>query len=488
MINRMARVIACFALCVSALSLSALAAEATFQRNETFDSDPHWDGFRNQLLPARLPVIEQDFGYRDSHFAGGQCTGEIGGRVQRSTTPASFFRRISPLTLEDSFSASGRFAVRHADGGSGVMLGWFHESSKGWRTSSSVAMRIDGNGGNYWVFWEYGTESGKTGGAGAFEGRRYQTTKTKPYPGDGTSHRFSLTYDPQGAKGNGTLALTIDDQSFPSVEFPEAHRREGMTLDRFGIWNVEIAGAPLEFYVDDLILNGEQIQLDQDAGWEGKANHVKFTDHIVRPFHDFGFQSNGLIRKDHGELGGIIFRDEKPAYYAREVGQLSLNDALHASGTIQMHSSAADSGFCLGWFGANAKREHEQAEYHQPSSDLLAVMIEGPSRVGHWFRASYRTSQRQGIIDGNDVNGDGPLPVLRCDNKVHQWELHYDPSGDEGRGTIEVIFDDQRRRFPLRPGDRQQGAVFDHFGVFNIQAGGHHVVFSIDRLQYTSRR
>jgi hypothetical protein len=476
------------ALLISQLELAACAAEPLVQRKVSFAEDPRWEGFRNRLLPDPLPVVKQEFGYRTSQLAGGEAAGEIGGRVHRSITPAWYARPIEPLTLDDRLSVSGRFSVRQAEGGSGIMIGWFHDSSRGWRTPNSVALRIDGNGGKFWVFYEYGTRSGKTGGAGAFEGERYQTTPTPPFAADGKSHRFRLEYDPQAGDGHGALSLTIDETHYPPVIFTEEHRREGMTLNRFGIWNVQIAGSSAEIYLYDLRLNDELLTFNDDPRWEARGNRAEFSDRVIRPFHDFGFQSAGFINPERSALGGVIFRDEKPASYSVDVGQLSLEDPLRASGKILLQSAAADSGFCLGWFNAAAKRNHQFPEHERRSSDYLAAMIEGPSRVGHYFRAAYSTSASAGIIDGDDVSGAGSLPILRCDGKVHDWQLRYDPNGAGGLGEIEVVFDQQRRTFPLRPGDRKQGATFDRFGIFNIQSGGHHVQFSMENLEFTARK
>ncbi len=68
------------------------------------------------------------------------------------------------------------------------MIGWFNENRRGWRTPNSLAFRIDGNGGKFWMFYEYGTRNWRTGGGGAFEGEQYQTTPTPPFPADGKPH------------------------------------------------------------------------------------------------------------------------------------------------------------------------------------------------------------------------------------------------------------------------------------------------------------
>jgi len=114
--------------------------------------------------PSPAPSTRQDFGHRASNRAGGKEPGEIGGRIQRSATPASYAKVIPERTLDARLTASGKFAVRSNDGGSGMLFGWFHDTSRGWRTPNSLAFRIDGNGGKYWVFFEYGTRNWLTGG------------------------------------------------------------------------------------------------------------------------------------------------------------------------------------------------------------------------------------------------------------------------------------------------------------------------------------
>lgn len=463
------------------------AAEPLTRKTESFDADPHWQSFRNRLLPDPLPTVKQDFGFRTTSHAGGSSPGEIGGRLHRTITPASYFLPIDTLTFDHPFTASGKFAVRNCEGGSGIMIGWFHDSSKGWRTPNSLAFRIDGNGGKYWVFYEYGTTRGKTGGAGCFEGERYQTTTTPPFKADGTSHRWQLACDPQAADGRGAITFQIDDTRYPPVELPPEHRRDGIALNRFGIWNVQIAGSSSEIYLDDLQLNDRHFTFDNDPDWTGQGNQVEFLDRIIRPHHDYGFSPTSLIHPEPGELAGVIFRDERPSFYATPTGKLSLDDPLRASGKILMSSAAADSGFSIGWFNADAKRNKQTPEYELRSTDYLAAMIEGPSRIGHYFRAAYSNSAGQGIIDSEDTPGSGSLPILSPDSRVHDWQLNYDPEAAEGRGEIEIVFDGLHRKFSLRPGDRKLGAIFDRFGLFNIQAGGHHVLFAFDDLSFTTR-
>src|SRR5205085_13534 len=126
------------------------------QRFEDFNTDPQWESYRSRLLPSPLPVTRQDFGWHVSPQANGQA-GHIGGWIQRSLSPAWFGKVIPTRTLQDKLSASGKFSVGRDLGASGVLFGWFNDSSRGWRTPNSLVLRLDGNGGRYWVFFEYGT-------------------------------------------------------------------------------------------------------------------------------------------------------------------------------------------------------------------------------------------------------------------------------------------------------------------------------------------
>src|SRR5437868_4961194 len=88
-----------------ALASSSLAADAPpTLKTEHFDQDPGWEGFNNTMPPDSVKIAQQDFGYSDTNFAG-RDKREIGGRIQRSTVPASYGDAIAPKTLDDHLSA-----------------------------------------------------------------------------------------------------------------------------------------------------------------------------------------------------------------------------------------------------------------------------------------------------------------------------------------------------------------------------------------------
>jgi hypothetical protein len=461
------------------ISTVCLAQDRPLRRQD-FSTDPRWEAHRSRLVPSPSPKTRQAFGWRESQHAGGKQRGEVGGRVQRSSTPAYYAAKIPAKTFDDKLSASGKFAVTSDDGGSGVLFGWFNESSRGWRTPNSLAFRIDGNGGKYWLFFEYGTQHWLTGGKGCFQGERYQTTASKPFLADGTVHEWRLTYDPDGAGGGGLVTFVLDGHEY-TLPLEHGHKADGATFNRFGIFNQQTSGGGMEAYFDDVVLDGQPIDFSRDPEWDALGNQVEFEDRIIRPYHDFGYSATtNHAGGSKGEIGGTIWRDEAPAYYAAVVGPLTLDDELHASGTLAFTGAGSDSGVFFGWFNSS-KKNKETAEHAAPQTDMLAIMLEGPSRIGHYFRPAYRTRSGKGAYKEAG-------PIIRPDGKVHRWSIDYNPAGAGGNGQITVKFDDEVQTFDLAPGMKAEGAAFDRFGLFDMQSGGHYVQVWIDDLTYTAKR
>ncbi len=472
----------CLATLLLSLQVGGLGTETA--RSQTIrridlSTDPLWQGYRNRLTPDQSPTIRQDFGWSPTRQAGGQRRGEIGGHVQRALRPARYaFRLPKPLSLDDRLDASGRFAVSHDSGSSGVLIGWFHGTSAGWRTPNSIAFRVDGNGGNYWLFFEYGTRRGRTAGKGVFAGERYQTTKTPPFLADGTSHPWRLQYDPSGNGGHGLIRFTVDHQTF-ELPMRQDDRKDGAEFEFFGIWNQETTGGGMDFWLDDLEIHGESYSFDEDPSWIAVGNRVTYRSRTVRPFHDFGYRPTAIMNNKPGATGGVIWRDERPSYYADRIDRLTLNDQLVAQGKIKLVRAAADSAVHIGWFDSAAKRGKSRPDHEQRLASQLSILVEGPSRIGHYVRPTFATASGAGQVAESG-------PVLRPDGKVHTWQLSYHPT--VGNGEITVSLDAQKKRIRLTKADREQGAIFDRFGIFNMQSGGWHVEFYLSDLSYTAGR
>jgi hypothetical protein len=462
----------------------AESAEPRIVRQQ-FAADPLWEGFRNRLAPKQPLWVRQDFGFRATGHAGGARAGEIGGFVQRSSTAAFYAMPIEPRSLDDRLTASGRVAVRSADSSSGVLVGWFKAPPPSWRTPNSLAFRLDGNGAKFWVFYEYGTSRWRTGGGGAFEGDAYQRTPTPPFPADGKPHDWRLDYDPAALDRRGLVTFQIDERRY-ELPLAEGHLQDGAVFDHFGIWNVQAPGERIELYLDDLVVDGRKFSFDADPRWDSSGNTAAFAERFVRPFHDFGFSPTSHAGGPTGEIGGVIFRDEQPSYYAATTGRLTLDDELVASGKLALVKAASDSGVYLGWFDSQTKQANTTAEYQSRQRNYLGVLIEGPSRVGHYFRPGYSCRDASGQNAGETSARGRPWPVIFPDARTHDWAIHYKPL-ENGSGRIDVTLDGQSDSLELPPATRAAGAAFDRFGIFNVQAGGHAVELYLDDVSYTSR-
>lgn len=439
---------------------------------EDFSSDPRWEG-RNNLPTSDAGVDKtQDFGWTDTHYAGGAAEGEIGGTVWRSLQPSYYALPIGPKTLDDTLHASGSFAVTHSEGGSGLLIGWFNSASRGWRTPNSLAFRIDGESNAYRVFFEYGTRHWKTGGGQTFEGP-YQTTTTPMPKADGARHTWELTYDPEGSEGRGEIVFVLDGIAYRAALEP-GHKEDGAVFDCFGMFNQQIAGDRMTVYLDDVRVDGASYGFDADPGWEGVNNRMAFRDTARRPIHNFGYRSSNIAGGEPGEIGGLVWRIESTrpqdsAYYATPIETINLNRRLHARGKVAMTVGAADSAVLIGWFNS-------YTFIGAPPMNFLGIMVEGPSRIGHYFRPAYSSSDGIG-----GVLGDGPL--IRPDGASHGWSFEYNP--EAGAGQIAVTLDDETVTMDLTPAVRKGGAAFDRFGILTWERGGNCIEIYFDNLEFT---
>ena len=172
---------------------------------------------------------------------------------------------------------------------------------------------------------------------------------------DGTSHDWKLEYDPDGADGKGEITFTLDGRPW-KLALTEGHKADGAMFNRFGILNQQTTGGSIEAYFDDLIINGESENFDADPKWEAIGNQVEYEDRIRRPYHDYGYSADTQIASGQakGEIGGVIWRDANPTWYADIIGPLTLDDEIFASGKIAMTHAGSDGGASFGFFNAES--------------------------------------------------------------------------------------------------------------------------------------
>jgi hypothetical protein len=297
-------------------------------------------------------------------------------------------------------------------------------------------------------------------------------------PADGATHTWSLAYDPAGAGGLGEVTFTLDGK--PHVlPLREGHKADGALFDRFGLFNQQISGGGLTAWFGGLTINGEKVDLSKDPGWEAKGNRTEFEDGGVRPLHHFGWSAETSHAGGRpGEAGGMVWRadergDDQCAYYAAKVGPLRLDRPLRASGRIAFLAAGSDSAAILGWFDS-------RTPFGSPGPGTVGALLEGPSRIGHYFRPAFCDAS-----GSRRIAGEGP--VIQPDGRPRRWTIHYDPEANGGRGRITTTLDGRTASLDLKPGEKE-GIVLDRFGIVTMKPGGHHVVFYVDDVRYTAAR
>jgi hypothetical protein len=259
-----------------------------------------------------------------------------------------------------------------------------------------------------------------------------------------------------------------------TVDLPEGYREHGTTFDHFGLMNGTKPGGQLVIYFDDLEYNGQSQDFSQDPAWDAKLNRTKYQAKDVGGAHDFGFSLTRFAGGKPGEIGGTFWRSGKYAYYADRVGPLSLDDRLEARGRVILTTGAPDSDMFLGWFDSTSK-ETSPAD----AGNFIGVHVGGPTRVGHYFHPSLMTAK--------GVRNQAQAGPILTPNKSFEWSLVYDPTAENGRGSIRVTLGGESVDLALRKGVRAQGARLDRFGVLTSNIGGQIVRVYLDDLAYTVR-
>jgi hypothetical protein len=480
-------------------SAGAFEASETALKREDFDKDPDWEGFNNRVMPKRRLIVEQDFGSSKTNHAG-RAPGEMGGAVQRSTTPAYYAAKISTKSLDDRLTASGSFALTASQSGSGVFFGFFNSAQPGGSGRPIGSLGLD---------FDFEAHGGRLAARLITSGNKSCGTFLTPYlPGkfrptplkaDGTRYHWTLDYNPNAGGGNGQFIVTLTSDThktedygplpeasqrealarFPNttqftVDLPPGLRKEGATFDRFGLLNMMKAGGTAKIYFDDLHYNGDAQDFTHDPRWIGVGNRTTFEDLEQVGAHNFGHSANTNIAGGApGEVGGGLWRSGDYAYYADRVGPLGLNQKLEARGKVHLKTAGPDSDIFLGWFNSDSK---ESKAGHE--RNFVGVHIGGPTRIGHYFSPAFATAKgSRGKVD------EGPVLVP---GRTYEWSLVYDPAANGGDGELKTKLGDHSATLALKPGQKMEGASLDRFGFFTTTVGGQMVKIYFDDLEYTA--
>lgn len=460
------------------LASSLCAAE---ERTEHFDTDPGWDGMNNRSMIEMRPVV-QDFGYRPGE---GGAAGAIGGTITPDGHPAYYAKPIALQCLDTRMHASGNLTVKK--GGGNVLLGFFNPRTiNEWRTPNTLVFRINGRGDTFHLHTEYTTRKWRAG-AGVIG--RYDTAADRMYPVEnpsGAAYRWTMDYDPNGNNGAGTFTATLDDLTAVMNIDPEL-RKDGAAFNRFGFLNVvKHADGGGEFYIDDVEIDGEKVDLSKDPEWEGVGNHANFLSDETRPRFNFGYSATHFAGgTGAGEFGGIFFRGDcryphTLAYYGAKTETLTLVAPLRASGKLVFKRGVSDSTALFGFFNSEHSVAVTDSQRHALPSDFLGFAIEGPSAQGFFAYPNYR------------VHGDGAsrgypetMPRIYPDGTPHDWKLEYTPNGANG-GTIAFTLDAGPPAVLEVPAEHiAAGATFNRFGFVSPWIDGNGQVVYLDDVTYT---
>lgn len=515
---------------------------------QDFSTDPGWEGMNNRVQCENCPVITQDFGWNTTNHNGdgaGEISGIIWKSTTPAyyaipIGPFSFKDRLS--------ASGKIAAIAPPEEGFGFYIGFFNHERQGWRVWSSCGFRIgdfkDGKARFHLDYktgfgagailnpdieiscdgsvhhWELIYEPDATVGESWPDSRLPQwigstanvheddiferARKADPSMTRENLHALLLLARDAGLvdhwyrKGSyhlwniekyagqmkGRITFRFDDQPAVSYFLLPDHAEGPSHIDRFGIYNMQIYHGSMEFYLSDLSVNGEKIDLSQDPYWDGLNNHITFKQTDFHARQNFGYGQTNWAGHSAGEIGGRFYGtevlDPLHGYYADDIGQLTLDDPISFSGWINFVEGAVDGRMLIGYFNRQARMAPVQGEYKgNPPHQFIGIEIMDQTQIGYSFTAV--CSPRQDLA----IEQRGPTYIP--DRTKRPFSFRYDPDAGEA-GRIFITLGSDTLRADLTKKQRQTGATFDRFGLMNPRKGGKYVDVYFDDLSYVAGR
>lgn len=252
---------------------------------------------------------------------------------------------------------------------------------------------------------------------------------------------------------------------------------------------------------------------DHDPGWVAQNNHIVPKKYPTIQ-QDFGFSQTSFAGKAVGEMGGQVARASDPAYYADKIAPKTLDDKLSASGTFALTKTTSGGGVFFGFF-----RAEQPGAGGRPVSSLGLNLDCEQSGARLAVRLITGQNQSCGTFITPFLPGKFRPTPIHNDGTRYTWKLDYDPQAAEGRGRFTFSFrslgdqpedlaaenlpadlpethrQEALSHFPnttefsvdLPAGYKQQGTVFDHFGLMNMMKAGGAMQIYLDELEYAGR-
>lgn len=515
---------------------------------QDFSNDPGWEGVNNRVQCENCPSITQDFGWKPTNHNGdgiGEIGGVIWKSTTPAyyAMPISPFSFKDKLTASGRLAV-----IAPPEEGFGFYIGFFNSERQGWRVWSSCGFRIadvkdgrarfhldyktgkaagallnpdieipcDGSAHRWELIYEpnatvaeswpdprlknwIGTKSNVHEDSVLKRAKKDEPSMTKNYLHElllqardaglvdhwyrkGSYHLWDIEKEADQMKGR--ITFKFDDQPAVSYFLLPGHQDEPSDIDRFGVYNMQIYHGSMKFYLSDLVVNGEKIELSQDPHWDGLNNQATFKQTDFHARQNFGYSQTNWAGKAPGEIGGRFYgtevADPSHGYYADDIGQLTLDDPISFSGWINFVEGAVDGRMLIGYFNREAKMAPIKGEYKgNPPHQFIGIEVMDQTRIGYSFTAV--CSPRQ------DIAFEERGPIFIPDRIKRQFSFQYDPTaGNSGRITASLGAD--TFSVDLTAEQRKIGVSFDRFGLLNPRKGGKYVDVYFDDLTYVAKR
>jgi len=515
---------------------------------QNFDEDPGWLGINNRVVCNDCPTITQDFGWLPTDHMGsgpGEIGGVIWKSTTPAyyAMPIGPFSFKDKFSASGKLSL-----IAPEKEAEGFYIGFFNDERQGWRVWSSFGFRMGAvklgrarfhldykTGQNKGAIlnpdiiipcdgsvhdWELSYDPDATVGdswpdprlpdwIASFHNVHEDTIlknskKDEPDMTKEKLHNMLLVARDEGlvdhwyrkgsyhlwnieknaSKMKGRITFIFDDYAPVSFYLLPGHREEVSIINRFGIYNMQMYTGSMEFYMSDLTVKGQKIDLSQNPYWDALGNRVSFAQDDFHARENFGYSQTNWAGVSAGEIGGRFWgtevKDPLHGYYADDVGKLTLEDPISFSGWINFTEGAVDGRMLLGYFNHEAKMADVEGEYKgNPPHQYLGLQIMDQTRVGYYFTAV--CSPRQDIATENH----GPTYIP--DRIKRPFSFEYNPNGGDA-GQITVTLDTTTFITDITPEQRKMGSAFDRFGILNPRKGGKFVDIYVDDLSYTVKR
>jgi hypothetical protein len=215
------------------------------QQSIDLSSDPRWDSSGNRTNYENSDLGgTQNFGFSPGTSYAGGSPGEIGGKFWRGRNFGYYADTVGPLSLTNRLRAKGRVVLAVGSPDSDMCFGWFNSASRtngAAERSNFVGIHVGGPTriGHYFQPMVATAKGSK------------MAAKPAPILTPGTPFKWSFVYDPKADGGNGGIDATLAGETVHLALKP-GQKREGASLDRFGMFPCSAGGSSLNVYLDDL--------------------------------------------------------------------------------------------------------------------------------------------------------------------------------------------------------------------------------------------